>query len=293
MGVPSFPPPEEFVKHAKVTDPAIYDRAAADAPAWWAEQARTRLDWQTPFSQVLDDSNAPFCTWFADGTLNASYNCLDRHVNAGLGDRVAFRWHGEEGEERSLTYTGLLADVQRLANARTLFNDPDRYVQTYFSRFGPRTYLVGDGARRDEDGYFWITGRVDDVINVSGHRLSTAEIESALVAHAAVAEAAVIAVTDEMSGQAVIAYVTVVGEAEPGPDLATELRDYVGTRIGKLARPRRIIWSPELPKTRSGKIMRRLLRDIAEGRDLGDVTTLADPSVVSALQEAAGEGSKP
>ena len=642
LNVKSFPPPEEFVKQAKVTDPAIYDRAAADAPAWWAEQARTRLDWQTPFSQILDDSNAPFCTWFADGTINASYNCLDRHVNAGHGDRVAFRWHGEEGEERSLTYAGLLADVQRLANAlksrgvdkgdvvgiflpmipevvvamlacarigaphnvvfggfspsavrermevsrakalittdgarrrgktapikqavddeigdldtletvivvrstgascsmrdgrdywydqllaeaepecpaepmeaehplfllyssgstakpkgivhstggyltgvattmamvfdldaerdvfwctadvgwitghsyivygplangatsvmyegapdypdkdawwnlvekeqvsifytaptairtamkwgeeyparhdlsslrllgtvgepinpkawlwyhavvggercpvvdtwwqtetgaimiaplpaltatkpgsatlplpgvsanlydekgdeitegdgllvltqpwpsmlRTLFNDPDRYVQTYFSRFGPRTYFVGDGARRDEDGYFWITGRVDDVINVSGHRLSTAEIESALVAHAAVAEAAVIAVTDEMSGQAVVAYVTVVGEAEPGPDLATELRDYVGTRIGKLARPRRIIWSPELPKTRSGKIMRRLLRDIAEGRDLGDVTTLADPSVVSALQEAAGEGTKP
>jgi acetyl-CoA synthetase len=642
MDVPSFPPPEEFVKHAKVTDLAIYDRAAADAPGWWAEQARTRLDWQTPFSQVLDDSNAPFCTWFADGTLNASYNCLDRHVNAGHGDRAAFRWHGEEGEERSLTYAGLLADVQRLANAlksrgvrkgdvvgiflpmipevvvamlacarigaphdvvfggfspsavrermevsrakalittdgarrrgktapikqavdgeigdldtldtvivvqstgmpcsmrdgrdywydqllaeaepecpaepmeaehplfllyssgstakpkgivhstggyltgvtttaamvfdldaerdvfwctadvgwitghsyivygpmangvtsvmyegapdypdkdawwnlvekeqvsifytaptairsamkwgeehparhdlsslrllgtvgepinpkawlwyytvvggercpvvdtwwqtetgaimiaplpaltatkpgsatlplpgvsaalydekgneitegdgllvltqpwpsmlRTLFNDPDRYVQTYFSRFGPGTYFVGDGGRRNEDGYFWITGRVDDVINVSGHRMSTAEIESALVAHAVVAEAAVIAVTDEMSGQAVIAYVTVVGEAEPGPDLATELRDYVGTRIGKLARPRRIIWSSELPKTRSGKIMRRLLRDIAEGRDLGDVTTLADPSVVSALQQAAGEGSRP
>jgi acetyl-CoA synthetase len=176
---------------------------------------------------------------------------------------------------------------------RTLFGDPDRYVQTYFSRFGPRTYVVGDGARRDEDGYFWITGRVDDVINVSGHRLSTAEIESALVAHAAVAEAAVIAVTDEMSGQAVVAYVTVVGAAEPGPDLVVELRDYVGTRIGKLARPRRIIWSPELPKTRSGKIMRRLLRDVAEGRDLGDVTTLADPSVVSSLQEAVTEGSPP
>jgi len=176
---------------------------------------------------------------------------------------------------------------------RTLFGDPDRYVETYFSRFGPRTYFVGDGARRDSGGYFWITGRVDDVINVSGHRLSTAEIESALVAHAAVAEAAVIAVTDEMSGQAVVAYVTVVGEVEPGPDLVTELRDYVGTRIGKLARPRRVIWSPELPKTRSGKIMRRLLRDIAEGRDLGDVTTLADPTVVSSLQEAVADGSKP
>ena len=117
LNVESFSPPEEFVQHAKVTDPAIYDRAAADAPAWWAEQARTRLDWQTPFSQVLDDSNAPFYTWFADGTINASYNCLDRHVNAGHGDRVAFYWHGEEGEERTLTYAGLLADVQRLANA--------------------------------------------------------------------------------------------------------------------------------------------------------------------------------
>ncbi len=206
---------------------------------------------------------------------------------------VSAALYDEKGDEIT-EGDGLLVLTQPWPSMlRTLFNDPDRYVQTYFSRFGPRTYFVGDGARRDEDDYFWITGRVDDVINVSGHRLSTAEIESALVAHAAVAEAAVIAVTDEMSGQAVIAYVTVVGEAEPGPDLATEMRDYVGTRIGKLARPRRIIWSPELPKTRSGKIMRRLLRDIAEGRDLGDVTTLADPSVVSALQEAAGEGSKP
>jgi acetyl-CoA synthetase len=642
LDVATFPPPADFAKHAQVTDPAIYERAAADAPGWWAEQARSRVDWQTPFSEVLDDSNPPFYRWFADGALNASYNCLDRHVHAGHGDRVAFHWHGEQGETRSLTYAGILADVQRLANAlkargvrkgdvvgiflpmipevvvamlacarigaphnvvfggfspsavrermevsearalittdgarrrgqttpikqavdeeiadldrletvivvrstgvpcpmrdgrdhwydqvlaeaepecpaepmeaehplfllyssgstakpkgilhttggyltgvtttaamvfdlnpeedvfwctadvgwitghsyivygpmsngvtsvmyegapnypdkdawwdlvedervsifytaptairsamkwgeeypqrhdlsslrllgtvgepinpkawlwyyvviggercpvvdtwwqtetgaimiaplpgltaakpgsatlplpgvsadlfdekgnevpegdgllvltqpwpgmlRTLFGDPDRYVETYFSKFGPRTYFVGDGARRDSGGYFWITGRVDDVINVSGHRLSTAEIESALVAHAAVAEAAVIAVTDEMSGQAVVAYVTVVGEVEPGPDLVTELRDYVGTRIGKLARPRRVIWSPELPKTRSGKIMRRLLRDIAEGRDLGDVTTLADPTVVSSLQEAAADGSKP
>jgi acetyl-CoA synthetase len=609
-------------------------------PAWWAQQARDRLHWQTPFQAVLDDTNPPFYTWFADGALNASYNCLDRHVAAGHGDRVAFHWFGEEGEERSLTYAGILADVQRLANAlkshgvakgdvvgiylpmipevvvamlacarigaphnvvfggfspsavqdrmgvsqakalittdgarrrgktapikeavddaiadldtlqtvvvvrstgtpcpmregrdhwydellaeaepecpaepmeaehplfllyssgstakpkgivhttggyltgvtttaamvfdlepeqdvfwctadvgwitghsyivygpmsngvtsvmfegapnypdkdawwkviekyrvtvfytaptairsamkwgeeyprrhdlsslrllgsvgepinpkawlwyytviggercpvvdtwwqtetgaimiaplpgltatkpgsatfplpgvsanlvdeegkevpvgdgllvlnrpwpsmlRTLFHDQERYVGTYFSRFGPRTYFVGDGARRDEDGCFWITGRVDDVINVSGHRLSTAEIESALVAHSTVAEAAVIAIADEMSGQSVVAYVTVVGEVEPGPDLATELRDYVGTRIGKFARPKRLMWTSELPKTRSGKIMRRLLRDIAEGRDLGDVSTLADPTVVSALQKSATEGS--
>ena len=172
---------------------------------------------------------------------------------------------------------------------RTLYNDPDRYVETYFSRFGPRVYFVGDGARRDQDGYFWITGRIDDVINVSGHRLSTAEIESALVAHASVAEAAVIAVPDEATGQAVVAYVTVVGGLEPGPDLVGELRAHVGTRIGKFARPQRVIWAADLPKTRSGKIMRRLLRDIADGRELGDVSTLGDPSVVATLQKTAAD----
>jgi len=170
---------------------------------------------------------------------------------------------------------------------RTLFNDPDRYVETYFSRFGPRVYFVGDGARRDGDGYFWITGRIDDVINVSGHRLSTAEIESALVAHASVAEAAVIAVPDEATGQAVVAYVTVVGELEPTDDLVEELRAHVSSRIGKFARPQRVIWAADLPKTRSGKIMRRLLRDIADGRELGDVTTLNDPAVVASLQQEA------
>ena len=174
---------------------------------------------------------------------------------------------------------------------RTLYRDPDRYVQTYFSRFGPRSYFAGDGARRDEDGYFWITGRIDDVINTSGHRLSTAEIESALVGHAGVAEAAVIAVTDDMTGQAVVAYVTVAGGVDPGPDLAGELREHVAAQIGKFARPQRVIGAADLPKTRSGKIMRRLLRDIADGRELGDVSTLADPSVVTALQQAA-EGSK-
>ena len=636
----AFLPPADFAARAQATDPAIYARAEADAPAWWAEQARQRLDWDTPFQAVLDDSNPPFYTWFADGTLNASYNCLDRHVQAGHAGRVAFRWHGEQGEERGLTYGEILADTQRLANAlkargvgkgdivgiylqmipevvvamlacarigaphnvvfggfapsavrermevsravalitadgarrrgqtapvkqavdeaiagldtlhtvivvqatgapcemragrdrwyhelleqaepecpaepmeaehplfllcssgstakpkgivhttggyltgvattaamvfdldagrdvfwctadvgwitghsylvygpmangvtsvmyegapdypdsgawwevveryrvsifytaptairacmkwgeeypgkhdlsslrllgtvgepinprawlwyfsviggercpvvdtwwqtetgaimiaplpgltpakpgsatrplpgvtaglvdedgrevtegdgllvltrpwpsmlRTLYRDPDRYVQTYFSRFGPRSYFAGDGARRDEDGYFWITGRIDDVINTSGHRLSTAEIESALVGHAGVAEAAVIAVTDDMTGQAVVAYVTVAGGVDPGPDLAGELREHVAAQIGKFARPQRVIWAADLPKTRSGKIMRRLLRDIADGRELGDVSTLADPSVVTALQQAA-EGSK-
>ena len=113
----AFLPPADFAARAQATDPAIYARAEADAPAWWAEQARQRLDWDTPFQAVLDDSNPPFYTWFADGTLNASYNCLDRHVQAGHGDRVAFYWHGERGEERSLTYGQILADTQRLANA--------------------------------------------------------------------------------------------------------------------------------------------------------------------------------
>jgi acetyl-CoA synthetase len=635
-----FPPPPDFAAHAQVRDPSVYEQAAKDGPAWWAEQARQRLDWQTPFSSVLDDSDPPFYSWFADGRLNASYNCLDRHVEAGHGDRVAFHWRGEEGEERDLTYAGLLADVQRLANGlkargvgrgdvvgiylpmipevvvamlacarigaphnvifggfapgsvrerlevsdakalitadgarrkgktanvkaaldegiaglpqletvvvvratkaqcpmtaerdvwydellagadpdcpaepmeaehplfllyssgstakpkgivhttggyltgvatttamvfdldperdvfwctadvgwitghsyivygpmacgatsvmfegapdypdkdiwweiveryrvsifytaptairaamkwgpeypgrhdlsslrllgsvgepinpkawlwyhvviggercpivdtwwqtetgaimisplpgitpakpgsatrplpgvsaalfgedgneitdgsgvlvltqpwpsmlRTLYRDPDRFITTYFERFGPRTYLVGDGARRDSDGYFWITGRIDDVINVSGHRLSTAEIESALVAHTAVAEAAVIAISDESTGQAVVAYVTLGQDAGSPSSLHEELRGHVGDRIGKFARPKRIIWADDLPKTRSGKIMRRLLRDIAEGREPGDATTLGDPSVLDRLQKATQESS--
>ena len=635
LQAPDFAPPTEFAAQAKVADAAVYEQAAADPQAWWAGQARQRLDWDTPFATVLDDSNPPFYRWFADGTLNASYNCLDRHVQAGHGDRVAFHWHGEEGEQRDLTYAELLTDVQRLANGlkargvkkgdvvgiylpmipevvvamlacarigaphnvvfggfspsavrerlevssakalitadgarrkgktapvkvavddavndlatlqtivvvrsagspcpmrpgrdvwyhdllsgadpqcpaepmeaehplfllyssgstakpkgivhttggyltgvatttamvfdldperdvfwctadvgwitghsyvvygpmangctsvmfegapdypgkdiwwdiieryrvsifytaptairacmkwgaqypakhdlsclrllgsvgepinpkawlwyhtvigaercpivdtwwqtetgaimisplpgltntkpgsvtralpgvsaalfddaggeveqgsgvlvltqpwpsmlRTLYADPDRFVSTYFDRFGPGIYFVGDGARRDEDGYFWITGRIDDVINVSGHRLSTAEIESALVAHPAVAEAAVIAVSDELTGQSVVAYVTLRAGVSAEPVLEDALRMHVAERIGKLARPKRIIWAEDVPKTRSGKIMRRLLRDIAEGRNPGDATTLRDASVLAKLQQA-------
>jgi len=639
LRVEKFPPSAGFADRAQLIDPAVYEQAAAAPEAWWAAQAQTRLHWSAPFSLVLDARNPPFYTWFTDGTINASYNCLDRHVLAGHGDRVAFHWRGEEGEERDLTYGEVLADVQRLANAlkaqgvrkgdvvgiylpmipevvvamlacarigaphtvvfggfaptavrerlavsrakaliladgarrkgkllpvkqevdkvisdlpdletvvvvrsagaectmrpgrdlwfddliatadpvcpaepmeaehplfllyssgstakpkgilhttggyltgvttttamvfdldpgrdifwctadvgwitghsyivygpmangctsvmfegapdypdkdiwweiverygvtifytaptairacmkwgeqypakrnlsslrllgsvgepinpkawlwyhaviggercpivdtwwqtetgaimittlpglspakpgsaglplpgvsaalvdesggaleqgngylaltrpwpsmlRTLYNDPDRYVQTYFDRFGPGTYFAGDGARRDQDGYFWITGRVDDVINVSGHRLSTAEIESALVSHSAVAEAAVIATADDLTGQSVVAYVTLSSGTAPEPDLEARLREHVSVQIGKLARPSRIIWAEDLPKTRSGKIMRRLLRDIAEGHEPGDVTTLRDFSVLAQLQRSAGPG---
>ena len=169
---------------------------------------------------------------------------------------------------------------------RTLYKEPERFIETYFKRFGNETYLVGDAARRDKDGYLWVIGRIDDVVNVSGHRLSTAEVESAIVAHEAVAEAAVIGQSDELTGQAICAFVTLQGTIEGTPETEEAIRETVAVRIGKFARPKRIIWANDLPKTRSGKIMRRLLRDIAEGRTLGDVTTLRDPAVVEMLSTA-------
>jgi acetyl-CoA synthetase len=169
--------------------------------------------------------------------------------------------------------------------ARTLYGEPERYVETYWSRWGSDVYVVGDAAKIDEDGYFWIVGRTDDVINVSGHRMSTMEIESALVSHEHVAEAAVIGQTDEDTGQAICAFVTCEGGADPPDGFEQELREHVAQKIGKLARPKRIVWADDLPKTRSGKIMRRLLKDIAEGRELGDVTTLRDPVVTERIRE--------
>ena len=172
---------------------------------------------------------------------------------------------------------------------RTLYKEPERFVETYFKRFGNETYLVGDAARRDSDGYFWVIGRIDDVVNVSGHRLSTAEVESAIVAHADVAEAAVIGQHDEDTGQAIVAFVTLQGDLGGDEQTVEGIRATVAERIGKFARPKRIIWADDLPKTRSGKIMRRLLRDIAEGRALGDVTTLRDPAVMEQLEERVKE----
>jgi acetyl-CoA synthetase len=634
LEVERFEPPAEFRANALLNDPRVYQEAERDWQGWWERQAR-ELHWFTPWEQVLDDSNPPFYKWFVGGTLNVSYNCLDRHVEAGRGDRVAFYWHGEEGDSRAITYAELHRDVQRFANAlkalgigtgdvvgiylpmipevvvamlacarigaphnvvfggfaaeavrermefsnakalitvdgaarkgrtaavkeqvdlhmqdvdslehiivvrsknvdcemregrdvwyheiveaaapncpaepldaehplyvlytsgstakpkgilhttggyltgvsathryvfdlhpetdvfwcsadvgwvtghsyivygplcngatsvmyegapdyphkgiwwelverykatifytaptairacikwgaehperfdlsslrllgsvgepinpkawlwyhkviggercpivdtwwqtetgaimisplpgitatkpgsatlpfpgieaevvderdgeplsagqgllvlkrpwpsmlRTLYRDDERFVETYFTRFGSQTYLVGDAARRDLDGYFWVIGRIDDVVNVSGHRLSTAEVESAIVAYEAVAEAAVIGQHDETTGQAICAFVTLQGDADGDDAIEAGIRDEVAERIGKFARPKRIIWAEDLPKTRSGKIMRRLLRDIAEGRALGDVTTLRDPVVVAALEQ--------
>jgi acetyl-CoA synthetase len=171
---------------------------------------------------------------------------------------------------------------------RTIYGDPERYVEQYWSQY-PGLYFTGDGAKRDNDGYLWLLGRVDDVMNVAGHRLSTMEIESALVDHPAVAEAAVIGKDDPIKGQAVAAFVILKSGVERSDGLVDELKKHVGKLIGAIARPDDIIISAELPKTRSGKIMRRLLRDVAEGRALGDTTTLADPAVVAALKEKYGE----
>jgi acetyl-CoA synthetase len=170
---------------------------------------------------------------------------------------------------------------------RTIWGDPDRYVQTYFTKWKdrPDLYFPGDGAKRDDDGYFWILGRVDDVLNVAGHRIGTMEVESALVSHPSVAEAAVVGKAHELKGQAIAAFVTLREGKHASPALRDELREHVASKIGALARPDDILFSADLPKTRSGKIMRRLLRDIAEGRALGDVTTLADPAVVAKLKD--------
>ena len=169
------------------------------------------------------------------------------------------------------------------AMLRTIWGDPERFKDTYWSRF-PGRYFAGDGAKRDEDGDIWVLGRVDDVMNVSGHRMSTSEIESALVSHPLVAEAAVVGASDDMTGQAIVAFVILTEAAgEPGPDIVTELRNHVGNEIGPIAKPRQIMVVPELPKTRSGKIMRRLLRDVAENREVGDASTLADSSVMALI----------
>jgi acetyl-CoA synthetase len=173
------------------------------------------------------------------------------------------------------------------AMLRGIYGDPERYKETYWSRY-PGMYFAGDGAKRDDEGYFWLLGRVDDVMNVAGHRISTTEVESALVDHRSVAEAAVVGKKDEVTGQTIFAFVILKAAQEPSDGLAVQLREHVAYVIGPIARPKFLMFVPDLPKTRSGKIMRRLLRDIAEGRDLGDTTTLADAAVVDTIREKSG-----
>jgi len=172
---------------------------------------------------------------------------------------------------------------------RTLFGDDERYVRTYFTQFGPEVYVTGDGAKQDEDGYFWLMGRIDDVINVAGHRLSTTEIESTLVEHPAVAEAAATGAYDPQRGQRIVCFVLLKSGFGASDDLSEELREFVAEKIGKIARPAAVLFGDDLPKTRSGKIMRRLLRNIAEGEDLGDTTTLRDPAIVDDLKRKADQ----
>jgi len=176
----------------------------------------------------------------------------------------------------------LVLDRPWPAMARTIYGDPDRYVQTYWERF-PGRYFPGDGCKRDDDGYYWLLGRVDDIMLVSGHNISTTEVESALVSHPAVAEAAVVGRKDDLTGQAIAAFVTLRGKITGDQSLIKELRDHVGNTIGPIAKPKSIVFTNDLPKTRSGKIMRRLLKDISENRQLGDVTTLANEAIVEEI----------
>jgi len=168
---------------------------------------------------------------------------------------------------------------------RTILNDDERYVKQYWSKWKNDVYFPGDGVRRDDEGYFWFMGRVDDVMNVSGHRIGTMEVESALVDHSAVAESAVVGKAHDIKGQAIVAFVSLKQNVKSSPELVNELKAHVVKKIGALARPEDILFTADLPKTRSGKIMRRLLRDIAEGKTLGDTTTLADPTVIEHLKQ--------
>ena len=227
--------------------------------------------WQTETGMILI-TPLPGITTLKPGSATRPFPGVDAEVVDEAGNPVG---HGNGGY--------LVLNKPWPAMLRTIYRDPDRYVQQYWSRY-PNIYFTADGSKRDEDGYFWLLGRVDDVINVSAHRISTMEVESALVDHHAVAEAASIGKSHEVKGQAVVAFVTLKEPVEPSEALMAELKQHVATKIGAIARPDDIFFTAELPKTRSGKIMRRLLRDVAEGRALGDTTTLADPAVVEALK---------
>jgi acetyl-CoA synthetase len=229
--------------------------------------------WQTETGQILI-TPLPGITTLKPGSATLPFPGIDAEVVNDKGARAKAGY--------------LVLTKPWPAMLRGIYGDPERYRAQYWSRF-PGVYFTGDGAKRDEDGYFWLLGRVDDVMNISGHRVSTMEVESALVDHPLVAEAAVIGRPHEIKGQAIAAFVTVRDGTKGSTELMEEVKQHVAKKIGALARPDDLIFSADLPKTRSGKIMRRLLRDIAEGRALGDTTTLADPGVVARLKEQYGE----
>jgi len=228
--------------------------------------------WQTETGMIMI-TPLPGLTSTKPGSATQPFPGVSAEIRRGDGKRVE-------------TGGGLLALTRPWpAMLRGIYGDPERFVNTYFSRWDDGVYFTGDGARRDDDGFFWLLGRVDDVLNVAGHRLGTMEVESALVDHPKVAEAAVVGRPHEIKGQAAVAFVTLKEGFAASPAMADELKEHVVRKIGAIARPDQILFAADLPKTRSGKIMRRLLRDIAEGKTLGDITTLADPAVVARLKE--------
>jgi len=231
--------------------------------------------WQTETGQILI-TPLPGVTTTKPGSATFPFPGIEADIVDGDGNSVPFGGGGY-----------LVLKRPWPAMLRGIYGDPERYRQTYWSRF-PGMYFAGDGAKRDEDGYFWLLGRVDDVMNVAGHRISTTEVESALVDHRSVAEAAVVGKKDEITGEAIFAFVILKAGQEPTDALGVQLREHVAYVIGPIARPKYLMFVPDLPKTRSGKIMRRLLRDIAEGRQLGDTTTLADAGVVDTIRERTG-----
>jgi acetyl-CoA synthetase len=227
--------------------------------------------WQTETGSILI-TPLPGITSTKPGSATTPFPGISAEIRTAAGEHV------EVGG-------GLLALTKPWPSMlRGIYGDPERFVQQYWSKWPDGVYFTGDGARRDEDGFYWLLGRVDDVLNVAGHRLGTMEVESALVDHPKVAEAAVVGRPHEIKGQAVAAFVTVKEGVHGSPDLVDELKEHVVRKIGAIARPDEILFAADLPKTRSGKIMRRLLRDIAEGKALGDTTTLADPAVVARLK---------
>jgi acetyl-CoA synthetase len=230
--------------------------------------------WQTETGAIMI-SPLPGVTATKPGSAMRPLPGISAKVVNGDGKEVGF---GQGGY--------LILDKPWPSMLRGIWREPDRYQQTYWSRF-PGLYFAGDGAKLDDDGAIWVLGRVDDVMNVSGHRISTTEVESALVSHPSVAEAAVVGANDEMTGQGIVAFVILRGgvPTSGGENLIHELKAHVAKAIGAIAKPKQIMVVPELPKTRSGKIMRRLLRDVAENRAVGDATTLADPNVMRLIQE--------